>query len=794
MGVTPAQYRRTMAILRTALASATMLLVLFCASASAAATVSPLPESNYTVRPVCGVPAPGRASCLALELQPTTAAARARTHPLGITRTTPIAATRAAAEGADGLGPADLRDAYCPGEQPDAPTREPQTIALVDAYNDYAALADLGTYDKEFDLPELTRCTAGQQSGCFEQVSQEGSTDTADLPFPHDQTELTERDEACRTAFAEAQKDGTGLSAAAEQACLEAEEAGGWAVEISTDIEMAHAVCQNCRVLLVEAGKPSYLSLQEVEEAPSYRNLGEAEHTAVALGASEVSNSWAGPEPDREEEQDLERDGIDPFDYPDTVITAAAGDSGYLNWTDAERAEAERNRCLEYARTAGERSECEEIGYSVGANYPASSPDVVAVGGTKLTMNSSGARESEHVWNEDPDPTGGNDGAGGGGCSARFSAPSWQQALPDWTAVGCGSTRAVADVAADADPYTGVAVYDSVPELRVEENTDGNDEIVDTPPAWEPIGGTSVASPIIASMYALAGGAHGVAYPASTLYGHLETSLLHSVTVGGNGACDDIYSAGCSGSMSPTSALYPFDCGAGELICNAAPGCAGHYYDGPTGVGTPNGIAAFLPESHPATDARACEQPSSGGSDSGSGGSGSGVGSGGSTSAPGNGSSEPSSGTGTNTGSGTTGSGTSANTSASTNGPTTGSTTLDTHVLIPTLSALTLTRTATAALSDTAAARVSQIAFAFVLNVAARVHVTLAKLTAAHGRHRWQTLAYQLTLTGTRGHNNAHLRSTEPHHGVLGVLAPGRYRLTLTPVGGTARTLIFQIG
>jgi hypothetical protein len=429
------------------------------------------------------------------------------------------------------------------------------------------------------------------------------------------------------------------------------------------------------------------------------------------------------------------------------------------------------------------------VNSSSPADYPASSPHVVAVGGTKLLVSRSGVRESESVWNEDPDPEDGNEGAGGSGCSERFSAPPWQTGVPDWTEVGCGSKRAVADVAADADPYTGVAVYDSVPDLRVEENSAGKDEIVNTPPEWGPIGGTSVASPIIASMYALAGGANDVEYPASTLYGHLETSLLHPVTVGGNGECDDVYSTGCSGSMDPASAQFAFDCGAGVLICNAAPGCAGHYYNGPTGVGTPNGIGAFKPESHATPDAPACES-SGGGS-----GSGSGAGSGENTPASGNGNpgSEPSSGVGAGTG--TTESGMSGNTPGTAPSEnTTGSTPRGTRALIPTLSALTLTRTATATLSRTATPKVSQIAFAFVLNVAARVHVTLADLIATRGRHHWQTLPDALTLAGIRGPNRAHLNVVRHQEGVDGVLAPGRYRLTLTPAGGAARTLMFRVG
>ena len=147
------------------------------------------------------------------------------------------------------------------------------------------------------------------------------------------------------------------------------------------------------------------------------------------------------------------------------MITAASGDNGYLDWGLAE---------------ASER------GF---ADYPASSPHVVAVGGTRLSLTAGGAWKEETVWN--------GDGAGGGGCSTVLTAPAWQQSVADWSAVGCGSHRAVADVSADADPYTGVAVYDSTPITEGEIEYRG----------WVPIGGTSVASPIIASTFALAGGA-----------------------------------------------------------------------------------------------------------------------------------------------------------------------------------------------------------------------------------------------------------------------------------------------
>ena len=120
------------------------------------------------------------------------------------------------------------------------------------------------------------------------------------------------------------------------------------------------------------------------------------------------------------------------------------------------------------------------------------------------------------------------------------------------SAVGCGtgseSKRAANDVAADADPDTGVAVYDSVPYLEPGEwPRDGS------APGWIPIGGTSVASPIVASMFALAGGSHGVAYPAKTLYSHLGSGLLHDIAEGGNGDCEGFYGDGCTGSMIPLS-------------------------------------------------------------------------------------------------------------------------------------------------------------------------------------------------------------------------------------------------
>jgi Subtilase family len=660
---------------------------------------------------------------MALELVPHTSAAQTHTHPLGMIKSRPIALA-SAAEGSYGLRPQDLRDAYYPteSEPPEAP--EAQTIALVDAYNDPNARGDLETYEREFGL---SKCPAASSS-CFEQVNQQG---TSTLPFP--------ASEAARRAELASCENRHKSLPEREASCENVVEAEGWAVEISTDIEVARAVCQNCRVVLVEASEPSYSDLEEAED------------TAAKLGATEISNSWGGPQ---------EAASGSAFDHPGIVIVAAAGDDGYLNWTEAEAAEE--------AKQAKEPTS-----YFVGADYPASSPNVVAVGGTELTL-AGGTRQSETVWNEDPDPVGTNAGAGGGGCSETFTAPSWQQAVPDWSLLGCGSKRAVADISADADPYTGVAVYDSVPDVHEAENG----ETVNTPLEWSPIGGTSVASPIIASMFALAGGAHAVPYPAATLYSHLETTGFYDVTKGGNGRCNDLYTS-CSGSLEPLSPDFAFDCGEGSLICNAAPGCGKMYYDGPTGVGAPAGIEAFKPVAIARIVKPECpgeSEPSKGKS----GGSGGGLITSGSGSGGQEGAGEPGPSPGGTTSPGAQSPGTTPNGSLTKTGSSeTGA------PRTPKLTALKLTASARAASYGHRMA-LDRLAFSCTLSQSASVRVTLAVQTNSTAGAGWRTLRSSLTFAATRGANRRHMNGA-------GALAPGLYRLTLTAAGGTSRSLSFRV-
>jgi hypothetical protein len=453
------------------------------AARGAQRAASPLSASEYSVRPVCAPPTARRASCAALELVPRTPAAQAHTGSPTARRTARANAvageesctSRIPADGCLGLRPEDLHSAY--GIPLNAPS--PQTIALVDAFDDPTAEHDLKVYDEEFELPP---CTQG--NGCFKKINAEG--DRKPLPA----------------------------------------ENGAAAAEISLDVEVAHATCESCQLLLVEA------------DSLEYKDLEAAENRAVSEGATEISNSWFGNEPVSDSEA---------FNHPGTVITAASGDEGFLNW-DAEE-EAARGM----------------------VNYPASSPHVVAVGGTRLTRErSTGAWVDESVWN--------GEGATGSGCSQRFPAAPWQQELPDWTSIGCGSRRAVADVAADADPFTGAIIYDSTP-LR-----EGG-----TPPFWRAIGGTSLATPLIAGMFALAGGANGVEYPAKTLYENDAQvhASLHDIESGSNGECNEPLS---SEGLAPCSPIAEAASCAGEGICLAASG-----YDGPSGVGTPDGLRAFEP-------------------------------------------------------------------------------------------------------------------------------------------------------------------------------------------------------
>jgi hypothetical protein len=410
------------------------------------------------------------------------------------------------------------------------------------------------------------------------------------------------------------------------------------------------------------------------------------------------------------------------------VITASTGDDGYLNWD-------------EYATREQTGSQ-----YFEGASYPASSSNVVAVGGTSLHLNT-GVWESETVWN-----------FGGGGCSVLSEAPLWQRQVADWSLVGCETRRANADIAADANPNTGVNVYDSTP-YPVEEKG----KRFRVAPHWVPIGGTSVASPIIAAMFALAGGAKGVEHPAQTLYAHLGANNLHDVTLGGNGSCGGNYVT-CSGSMKP---LSPLDCGASALICKAAVG-----YDGPTGVGTPNGIAAFRPvegssgteEPEEKSKEEPVEEPEEKPKEA------------------------PTEGHPTEPGS-TSVLPTTPSTSLPSGTPESPATQTTAKTQSrkqpPRIAKLELTARARSALRSSAP-EVSQIGFSFVLDRGALVHALLEQ-RVQRGRHSgWRVLPVALRFYANAGHFDRKLRGRSS-------LPPGLYRLVLSAAGGNSRSVLLHV-
>jgi subtilase family serine protease len=229
-----------------------------------------------------------------------------------------------------------------------------------------------------------------------------------------------------------------------------------------------------------------------------------AEDTATkAAGVASVSNSWGGSE----DSSILSDDSH--FNHPGVAITASSGDSGY------------------------------------GVSWPASSQYVTGVGGTTLSTASNARGWNETAWS-----------GAGSGCSAYEPKPAWQ------TDSGC-SKRTVADVSADADPNSGLGVYDTYNNCGTSSFCDMLIEagIAQGLDGWAQVGGTSLSSPLIASVYALAGNAASVT---AGSYPYSHTSSLFDVTSGSNGTCSPSY------------------------LCTSGPG-----YDGPTGLGTPNGTAGF---------------------------------------------------------------------------------------------------------------------------------------------------------------------------------------------------------
>jgi hypothetical protein len=323
-----------------------------------------------------------------------------------------------------GFSPADLRSAYkLPSEG-----GEGQTVAITIAFDDPNAETDLAKYREEYKLGACIK-----SSGCFKKVNQKG-------------------------------EEGSYPAANAE-----------WAEETSLDLDMVSAACPKCHIVLVEA--------ENNEDSNLYPAVEEA--ASAGLGATVISDSWAGGEYSTETAEDHY------FKHAGTPILFASGDSGY------------------------------------GVEYPAASSNVVAVGGTSLKKAENTRGWSESAWS-----------GAGSGCSAYEPKPAWQKDE------GC-TKRTDVDVSAVADPQTPVSVYDSYEHA-----------------GWLLLGGTSVATPLMAGVEALSSSTFRSAGP-SAFSPSGQGGELFDPTEGENALC-------------------------GTYLCQAEVG-----YDGPTGWGTPDGTLSL---------------------------------------------------------------------------------------------------------------------------------------------------------------------------------------------------------
>jgi hypothetical protein len=278
----------------------------------------------------------------------------------------------------------------------------------------------------------------------------------------------------------------------------EATEFSGWNLETALDLDMVSAACPRCSLILVETNG-------QVRE-----EVGMAVNTAASMGAVAISLSWVF----MEEKTDPTLNGY--FHHPGIPITVASGDN-------------------------------------VDPSWPATSPEVISVGGTRLLPDESSPRG----WIEYPWP------GSGSGCSKYQPKPSWQHDS------GCDH-RAGADVSADADDWTSpVSVYSSEAGFYGESG-------------WIAPGGTSVSAPLIAGIEAVRSKAfrEAGAKAFSEAGQHHE---LYDVTEGWNKYCVPTYRQG-------------------NYLCDSMAG-----YDGPTGWGTPG-----IPNPGPpaSTEAAALIEPS----------------------------------------------------------------------------------------------------------------------------------------------------------------------------------------
>lgn len=245
-----------------------------------------------------------------------------------------------------GFSPAQISNAYGINFVPF--NGEGQIIGIVDAYDDASIESDLGAFDTQFNLPSCTTA-----NGCFTKIYATGTQPSADA---------------------------------------------NWAVETALDVEWAHAIAPNAKIILVEAADASLNAL--------FTGI----NVAVAHGATTISLSWGSSE----------FSGETTFD---TTLRNYVVNNG-----------------VTFFVASGD--------YGHGVMYPSASTYVIAVGGTTLTTDAAGNYISETAWS----------GSGGGlSIYEGETGPQKTLPIPNDTVL----KRGVPDVSLNADPNTGYSVYDT---------------------------------------------------------------------------------------------------------------------------------------------------------------------------------------------------------------------------------------------------------------------------------------------------------------------------------------------
>jgi subtilase family serine protease len=402
------------------------------------------------------------------------------------------------------------------------------TIAIVDSYGSDTIAHDLHVFDQAFGVAAMcgeegVTCTPGMPT--FSQLAVQGSPATKAPP---------------------SQSNGSGL-----------QDKAGWALEVSLDVEWAHAIAPGANILLVTTPTSETLGLQGFPQMMNAEDYVVKNHLAEVITQSFGSAELAFGSP--QSLLNLRNAFIDAAANSVTVL-ASSGDDGSAGFLKQSLLAHSNKDSLIPVPTVG---------------WPASDPLVTGVGGTYLCTdantgtsvdtasppaNCQGQTHREIGWIDS-----------GGGFSSIFSRPAYQDTLPAGsTSVPAGS-RGVPDVAFQASARTGVLVYVTLPPDGSGGLSCGSSGPCST--GWYVVGGTSASSPqwsgIVAIADQLNGGGLGLINPA--LYklanGPTYAADFYDVTTGNNGAA------------APTIPGYPATTG----------------WDPVTGIGTPN-AANLVPD------------------------------------------------------------------------------------------------------------------------------------------------------------------------------------------------------